>query len=274
MPLIYTREDPRFYDQRLYKGGDGGAGQMRAQEEERQRKVQSAVDAINAQFGAGPGSARPEYTPVALTGGLGDVSRKVKNNVEAIQVPGMQAEWDAVAAVAEPNRTAREAQYTDIAGAVRDTAIRDLDRQYGKASQKNKFGLARSGLLGGTADAEAGGELSTLYGEGRLKAQQAGMGAASELRSADEQTRQRLISMAQSGLDTGTAGSLAADQMSAAAGVARSQAGGATVGRLFDDLSQAYVSNELAKVRRPQQDPNGASYGGFGGNRYTGTIQR
>lgn len=213
---------------RLYGGGgDGGAGDMRAQEEDRQRKVQLAVDAINAKFGAGGAGPAPE----------------------------------------------REALYTDLSGAVKDTAMRDVDKQYTKASRQNTFGLARAGLLGGSVDAEAGGELQTTYGEGRLKAAQAGMQAASDLRATDEKTRQNLIGLAQSGLDTGTAASLAAGQMGAAADVAKANANATKVGSLFDGMSQAYLTNTMLKARQqgmatPSSTTNygaGAAVGSGGG---------
>ena len=178
------------WDKRLLKGGDGGAGQLRADESARQAKVQAAVDAINGQF------------TKAGTGG-----------------------------------------YDDLGGAVTGVANRDVDKQFTQASQQNLFGLARAGLLGGSVDAEAGGDLAQRYGEGKIKATQAGIGAASDLRATDEKTRQNLISLAQSGIDTGTAASLAASQSAAAADSARSNVAGTSVGRLFDDLGQAYLQN-------------------------------
>ena len=192
---------------RLFKGGDGGAGDLRRQEEERQSKVQSAVDAINGKFGYGDPSAQQQ----------------------------------------------RDAMYADLQGATRDTALRGLDKQYSTASQQNKFGLARSGLLGGSVDAESGADLTTRYGEGRIQAEQAGIGAASDLRAVDERTRQNLISLAQSGIDTGTAASLAAGQMAAAADSARSDAATANVGDLFSNMSQAYLrqQQELGRASVP-----------------------
>jgi hypothetical protein len=292
-------------DTRAYGGGgDGGAGAMREQETERQRKVQSAVDAINAKFGVGPTSGtmeqvlgaaptREQFTKAANPGGYYDEgengpTRYVAPSGEAFDEGGynqalaafnakktsIYGEGDAGAAAAQA-KTARDAMYADISGAVRDTAMRDLDRQYSQASKRNTFGLARAGLFGGSADAESGGELAELYGEGKLKATQAGMAAGADLRATDEKTRQNLISLAQSGIDTGTASSLAAGQMASAADVARGEAAGASVGRLFDDLSQAYVVNQLTKARTAgQQYTPTTGYGGFGTGRYTGTIQR
>lgn len=216
----YSKDGRRLY----HKGGDGGAGQMRADEAARQQKIQAAVDAVNGQFAAG----------------------------------------------------GRDAMYTDIGDATKQVATRDLDKQFTQASRQNIFGLARAGLLGGSVDAEAGGDLQQRYGEGQIKATQAGEGAASELKSTDERTRQNLISLAQSGIDTGTAAQLAAGQMSAAAENARANSGSASVGRLFDDLGQAYLQNTALKARYPNglpQQSQGSMFGNlFNGKAYTGTV--
>lgn len=225
--LIYPKTDPRRHDSRLYKGGDGGAGQMRADEQERQRKVQAAVDAVNLTF----------------------------------------------------NGRGRKDMYDDIQSATRDVAVRDLDKQYTQASNQNLFGLARSGLLGGSVDAEAGSDLATRYGEGQIRATAAGQGAAADLQSVDEKTRQNLVSLAQSGMDTGTAASMAAGQMAAAADAARATSQGTTVGRLFDDMGQAYLTNQQLKARYPATTAPGSSAPGyfgnlFAGNSYGGTVRK
>ena len=207
----------------LFKGGDGGAGQLRADEQARQAKIQAAVDAINGQF-----------------------SR------------------------------AGTAAYDDLGGAVTGVAQADLDKQFTVADKQNRFGLARSGLLGGSVDAEAGADLSQRYGEGQIKAEQAGLGAAADLKSTDERTRQNLISLAQSGIDTGTAASLAASQTAAAANAAKAQVPAATVGDLFSNLSQAYLSNQALQGRYPTGLPQqqGSSLFGnlFSGKGYTGKV--
>lgn len=213
-------------ESRHFKGGDGGAGQLRADEAARQLKIQAAVDAINGQFAS-----------------------------------------------------AGTAQYDDLGDAVTGVATRDLDKQLGQASKANKFGLARSGLMGGSVDAEAAGDLQERYGEGRIKAEQAGVSAASDLKSTDERTRQNLISLAQSGIDTGTAASLAASQSAAAANAARSQVPSASVGDLFGDLSQAYLANTQLRARYPnglpvQQQQTGPSFGSlFTGKSYAGRVE-
>lgn len=208
----------------LFKGGDGGAGQLRDDEAARQQKVQAAVDAINGQF-----------------------------------------------------KQAGTAQYDDLGNAVTGVAKNDLDRQFKAANNNNIFGLARSGLLGGSVDAESGADLATRYGEGQIKAEQAGQGAASDLQSTDERTRQNLIGLAQSGIDTGTAASLAASQTASAAQAAKSAIPSATVGDMFSDLGQAYLMNTQNRARYPnglpQQANAGPSFGNlFTGKNYAGTV--
>ena len=111
----------------------------------------------------------------------------------------------------------------------------------------------------------------------KIRAEQAGVGAASDLQATDERTRQNLISLAQSGIDTGTAAQLASGQMSAAAETAKAGTQQASVGRLFDNLSQAYLTNAVLKARYPNglpgQPQGGPSFGNlFTGKTYAGTV--
>ncbi|WP_137921691.1 hypothetical protein [Hydrogenophaga sp. 2FB] len=290
--LIYPTSDPRHFDRRLHKGGDGGAGQMRADEEERQRKVQMAVDTVNAQFGNGSmaqptreqftTTERAAFSPQLPGNEFDDTSRGQSvglfNETSSFDAAGFaqaMKNWQDSQGAAER----RQAMYTDIQNATRDVATRDLDKQFTQASNQNLFGLARSGLLGGSVDAEAGADLATRYGEGQIRATAAGQGAAADLRSVDEKTRQNLISLAQSGMDTGTAASMAAGQMAAAADSARSTSQAATVGRLFDDMGQAYLTNQQLKARYPATGTQGSGTPGyssnlFAGNSYGGTVRK
>lgn len=282
---------------RHFKGGDGGASDLRAQETERQAKVQAAVDAINRQFGKGPARAAPvidQFTTAgtpAVAGRPGFWETVDSGDGTSQQwVPPVaeyggtaasvdQAGYDAAMAAWRAEQAApstRQALYDDVSGATRDVALRDVDRQFTQASKANKFGLARSGLLGGTVDAESGSDLAQRYGEGRIKAEQAGVNAAADLASTDEKTRQNLISLAQSGIDTGTASSLAAGQMAAAANSARSASAGASVGDLFSNLSQAYLQNRITTAGQTGQvrQPGGSNFFGnlFSGRAYGGTT--
>lgn len=163
--------------------------------------------------------------------------------------------------------------YDDLGNAVTGAATNDLDKQFTTASKNNLFGLARSGLMGGSADAESGGDLAGRYAEGKIRATQAGLAAASDLKATDEKTRQNLISLSQSGIDTATAATLAAQQTAAAADNARATAGTTSVGRLFDDLGQAYLNSTLMAARNTQATPGSGVFGNtaLSGN-YNGRI--
>jgi hypothetical protein len=289
MPLIHPSTDPRRFDSRLFKGGDPSRD-MRAQEQERQAKVNAAVDAINARFGIAPASSAVAPTreafmrpgaPTQMTqrqhGEGGDIYDVTAAGPAVFDEAGFNqatAQYHADQGGASGAKAARESMYAGIGDAVTQTAMRDLDRQHTAASRKNKFGLARNGLMGGSVDAESAGELTELYGEGQLKAAGMGSSAASDLRMADEKTRQNLISLAQSGLDVGTASSLAAGQMAGAADVAKANATSATVGQMFDNMGQAYLMNQVLKGRQAgATTPAASGYGSSGlftGKNYTG----
>jgi len=274
----------------LYKGGDGGAEDLRAQERARQAKVQAAVDAINGKFGIAPSSVtavpaptRAQFTTSATPEiptqwvGVGREGGYWKPAVAGTPGGFDQAGFDAAMGAFTAKQTdvtsakaARDAMYGDISDATEQTAMHDLDRQFTQAGNQNLFGLARSGLIGGSVDAESGGDLQQRYGEGKIKAHQAGVGAGADLRSVDEKTRQNLIGLAQSGIDTGTAASLAAGQSAAAADAAKANAAGASVGRLFDDLGQAYLTNRVNTARYPNGLPQQSTGSSFFGNLFTG----
>jgi hypothetical protein len=166
------------------------------------------------------------------------------------------------------NGAGRSKLYDGIRDAVFQTNVRDLDKQFTKASNNNLFGLIRSGLMGGSVDAESRGDLAERYGEGRIKALAAGNEAASGLQTNDERTRQNLIGMAQSGLDTGAAAQMANSQLAASESAARANQGVSTLGSLFDNLTQAYVQQQR---RQPAPAQSVGSYLGsnnFGQQRY------
>ncbi|HRA62986.1 MAG TPA: hypothetical protein PLY50_10195 [Burkholderiaceae bacterium] len=266
-------------------GGDDGTAQLRADEAARQAKIQAAVDAINAKFGiapSGPVGVAPtqaQFTTPAVAGG-----QTYSGGREGVytDVPGSPASFDQAGFDAAMKafqagqtdvsgaKTARDALYADIGDATTQTATRDLDKQFTRASDQNIFGLARAGLSGGSVDAESGGDLQSRYGEGKIRAKQAGIGAASDLKSVDEKTRQNLIGLAQSGIDTGTAASLAAGQSAAAADVARANTAGASIGQLFDNMGQAYLNNRVATAQYPNGLPQQSSGSSFFGNLFTG----
>lgn len=214
---------------RPHKGGGGGDGGAGAREAERQQRIRAATDEINRIFG-----------------------NKVKKTVmKQIQMPddglfssGQTIEIPVEEWVDGDPANSRDAMYAQQKSAVYDLNKMEVERQAKEAERTNRFALARTGLLGGSADVEAGSELNRRTNEGLLRAGGIADQSAADLKVADERTRSNLISMAQSGIDTGTAATMALEGLKGNSAQAAAARSGATVGGLFNDLSQAYLINQ------------------------------
>lgn len=255
-------------------GGDGGAQQM---EDRRQNRVNAAVNMINSIFQGGTGytgidraaSYDPTKTyyladgqvynpatksvqrPVSIDdiayGGIGGIAQ----NYQDAKSSPMVLDWDMInqeiaagnlfTGLKKNEGGGRGQMYDQQRQAVTDLNRRDVDRQFLDAERQNRFGLARAGLSGGSADIDSNAELQRRTNEGLIKAAGIGDQAAADLQTADERSRQNLISMAQSGIDTGQAAQMALSQLDANSANAASARSGATIGNLFGDLSQAYL---------------------------------
>lgn len=265
-------------------GGDGGAQKM---EDQRQRRVQAAVDAINGIFsgrgnsvGVGAASSYDPSRTYYLADGsrfeapmvkraVGDTGRSAgsgdwiasSNSPRYVDMPD-QDEIDRLlrtgqlfTGVGSTNGQDRNALYNQQRQAVTDLNRRDVDRQFLDAERQNRFGLARAGLSGGSADIDSNAELTRRTNEGLIKAAGIGDQAAADLQTADERSRQNLISMAQSGIDTGQAAQMALSQLDANSANAASARSGATVGNLFGDLAQAYLYGQQQQGARAGAAP-------------------
>ena len=144
------------------------------------------------------------------------------------------------------NGANRDTMYSDQKSAVYDLNKAEVDRQAAVAERANRFGLARSGLVGGSADVDSNSELNRRTNEGLIRTGGIADQSAADLKMQDEKTRANLISMAQSGIDTGSAAQMALNGLSVNADQAAAQRNGATIGSLFGDLSQAYLVNQQA----------------------------
>jgi hypothetical protein len=99
-------------------------------------------------------------------------------------------------------------------------------------------------LAGGSVDIDSNAELDRRTNEGLLRAGGIADQSAADLKAADERTRSNLISMAQSGIDTGSAATMALNGLKVNADSVAAQRSGSTVGNLFNDMSQAYLYNQ------------------------------
>lgn len=147
----------------------------------------------------------------------------------------------------------RDALYAEQKNAVYDLNKREVDRQAGDAERLNRFGLARTGLLGGSVNVDSVADLNRRTNEGLMRAGGIADQASADLKTADERTRSNLISLAQSGIDSGTAAQQALKGLEVNTANAASARAGSTVGGLFDDMSQAYLFNQQNQGRQAAQ---------------------
>lgn len=157
------------------------------------------------------------------------------------------------------NGANRDTMYNDQKSAVYDLNKAEVDRQAEVAERANRFGLARSGLVGGSADIDSNAEINRRANEGLIRTGGIADQSAADLKLQDEKTRSNLISMAQSGIDTGSAATMALNGLSVNADQAAAQRNGATIGSLFGDLSQAYLVNQQANGVANAYNPYGTN---------------
>jgi hypothetical protein len=258
-------------------GGDAGA-EARAQEAARQARIKAATDEINNIFGNKVKKTRTVPNPNAIN--LGNFSGRLQPVVDsnsALHAVGKVANVDARPTIEEeyweldPNAQTREQMYKDQRSAVYDLNKMEVDRQAGEIERQNRFGLARSGLLGGSANIDSMSEIGRRTNEGLMRAGGIADDASASLQNADEQTRNNLISLAQSGIDTSTAAQMASQGLKTNADNAASARSAATIGGLFDDLSQGYLTYQRnmgrqAGAAQGQQQFYGATSARTGGS--------
>lgn len=192
------------------------------------------------------------------------------NDAAKAQREAQQAEEARRAAIAETTRRInavydapeRQRQYGDFVGAVRDNYVRDAQRQKKVTDRNLKFSMARSGLVGGSADVDAKRTLGEEFTQGILNAESKAQSSLADLKAQDEASRLNLIQLAQSGLDATTATQRAGAQIQASAQGAKSDAMAQGLGDIFGTTSSIYKQQQEAAARRAGQlAPVGSLYG-------------
>lgn len=281
----YAPDGRRLY----FKGGGGSSKSAERMERERQARVQAAVDAINNIFDPKPyttvdknsvvtGGYNPSQTYYLADGSVFDptstrtVYKRKVSYLDWDKINNALNSGSLYGSLTTVTPETREKLYNEQEQAVYDLNAKEVNDQYADAERANRFALARNGLLGGSSDVESNANLQEMTNEGLIQARALGQQAASDLRTADEQSKQSLIAMAQSGIDTGTAQQMAQAQLSANAQSALGQRGGATIGSLFDNLSQAYLTNKLMNAAQNGYNLYNNNYGNLSTNKsYGGT---
>lgn len=152
----------------------------------------------------------------------------------------------------------RDELYQQQRDAVYQMNADEVNRQAAEAERANRFALARNGLIGGSAQIDSEAEMNRRANEGLSKAGGIADEAAASLQAADENTRNNLISMATGGTDATEAAKLAANGLSQNLANSYVDRSVATVGNLFNDLTNAYLSQNLSKYAQQIYNNYGA----------------
>lgn len=160
------------------------------------------------------------------------------------------------------NSANREPLYAQQRDAVYALNSAEVERQAREAERQNRFGLARNGLLGGSAEVDATAELNRRTNEGLMNASGIADDAAAKLRSADEATKQNLLSLAQSGISGSDAASMANSQLASNLDSASGDAKASTVGDLFGNLAYMYLYQDAAQNAAKTNQYLASLYGG------------
>lgn len=187
-----------------------------------------------------------------MGGGGGDAAgdaRRAEEERQA-QVAATQRRIESIFSTPE-----REQDINKFLEATRGYYRTDADRQQGDAARSLRFALARSGTTGGSYDADTNARLYETYQRGLLEADRRAQAAAQGLRTADQDAKQRLFSLAQSGLDATTATQQASQALRNNIGQAAVDAREGTLGNLFSNFGDIYKNSiEQSEQRKTQKD--------------------
>lgn len=203
---------------------------------------------------------------------MGSTSNKAQKAAEAAeaqrqaQVKSTQAGIEAL--YADPKR---EAGIVDMVNATRQFLQGKLDQQYGDAGRQLKFAMARTGKTGGSVDVDKNRRLGRDYLDAGLGVERKAQTAGNAVRSADQQSKLGLFSMAAQGLDATTAARQAGEMRRVNLANARSDALQADVDNAFGGFADIYKrSKEQAGANQAEHYQYGTFYtpggpgGGFG----------
>ena len=191
-----------------------------------------------------------------MSGGNDRAQREAQRAEEARQAEIRQTASQVESIFGSPER---QQQYEDFYSATRDLGMADLNKQKAIADRQAKFGLARGGLTGGSRAVDLGSQLGREYTDGLLTVDQRALAAKADLMGADQQAKNNLLALTQSGLDLTTAQQNAAAAMQAnlQSGEATRLAGG--LGDIFGTASDFYKKSEEERIRRQAEQNYGQS---------------
>ena len=296
-------------------GGDGGAAARDAAEKARVAQAVEKINAIFAIGKHKPDTIdqnaytqdvkQPNYRafgyqskPISVPEGYQLITKQVKNTnpfgnyrmgIGEFNQPSTKYELfnkaaydkavaDSISAADKKNAEAlqaREGLYTKIGDDTKNTALIDLNKDRDVTQRDLGFMLARSGLSGGSRDVDVNRDILDAYNQGVLKAANMGTQTSNNARSADDQTRVKLIQNIQAGLDEGQAAQQAYEGMANNARAAQDDANSTTLKGFFDILNNQQKEAAYTNAYNQTTNPYAKTSPGYGkiGGAYNGTSR-
>ena len=157
---------------------------------------------------------------------------------------------------------ARQQQQMAFLKALRDFYGQDLNRQKQTADRTRRFSVARSGLAGGSADADSSRMLGEEYTKGLLDMENRAQAGYNDLVSRDEAARLDLLAQVRAGMDTTTAAARSAAAIAGNANTAQSQSLAQGLGEVFGNSTAIFKDQRDAAERRRGMDAGRAALWG------------
>lgn len=198
--------------------------------------------------------------------GADDSASKEAQASERERLANVQRSTAAINAAYGSDR--RRGEIADYGRAVQAFLAQDLDRNKTEADRSTRFAMARSGLTGGSRDIDVNRELAETYQRGVLDNTRKASGAVAQLESQDQQAKNNLIALAQSGMDATTAAQQASEGIRVNLANARADMQQQSVGDLFSKFANIYKTSQEQKGKKEAQRYAGGYdglYGSVGG---------
>lgn len=139
------------------------------------------------------------------------------------------------------------------------------NEQEANSARNLKFAEARSGLTGGSANVDANTQLSKDYTKALLQASQLAQGGKASLEQADINSKNNLISLAETGANIGSIPGQVATAQKASLDSAQNYGNANALGNIFAGTAGIYQTEQNAAANRKAQiSPIGSLYGAPG----------
>lgn len=258
--------------------GGGGDGGFTERQDRIDTQKQQARNALNVLFGVAPTSTTVDRAAFQGTT-TGDTVDEQGNVVQGMGRGTFdQAGYDAAVAAAArqaeeaaANKTGLESLFAKTRTDAFTAGKTRLDEQKSQAGRDLKFELFARGLNGASTDIDQNALLGRTYTQGLTDLGAKADGAATQLRSDNEQARLQLLQSIDAGMDQGSALSSALGQMQVNSQKAASEATGTALGDLFANTGLIYQQNRVAQGR---QNANNLLSGSTGSARTGGAGAR